>query len=99
MLPPVPGIDSSKVYTNDNVMRLDELPARMVVIGGGVIAAEFSHVFSAFGTEVTQLNRSSRLLRGVDEEVVARFEEAASKQWNIVKDASLSEIRETPTAA
>ena len=94
VLPPVPGIDSSKVYTNDNVMRLDELPARMVVIGGGVIAAEFSHVFSAFGTEVTQLNRSSRLLRGVDEEVVARFEEAASKQWNIVKEASLSEIRE-----
>ncbi|WP_314079406.1 FAD-dependent oxidoreductase, partial [uncultured Rothia sp.] len=94
VLPPVPGIDSSKVYTNDHIMRMDELPARMVVIGGGVIAAEFSHVFSAFGTEVTQLNRSSRLLRGMDEEVVARFEEAASKQWNIVKNAGLSEIRE-----
>ena len=89
MLPSVPGIDSQKVYTNDTIMRLDELPARMVVIGGGVIAAEFSHVFSALGTEVTQINRSSRSLRGVDAEVVERFEEAASKQWNIVKDAGL----------
>lgn len=94
VLPSVPGIDSQKVYTNDTIMRLDELPSRMVVIGGGVIAAEFSHVFSALGTEVTQINRSSRLLRSVDAEVVGRFEEAASKQWNIVKNAGLSEIRE-----
>lgn len=94
VMPEVPGIDSVKVYTNDTIMRLDEQPERLVVIGGGVIAAEFSHVFSALGTRVTQINRSSRLLRGVDEEVVDRFEESARQQWEIVKNTSLVEIRE-----
>lgn len=92
--PEVPGIDLPQVLTNDTVMRMDELPKRMVVLGGGVVAAEFSHVFSALGVELTQVNRSSRLLRGVDSEVVARFEKAAAKQWRMLLEHGLKEIRE-----
>ena len=40
-------------HTSDTVMRLAELPQSMIIIGGGYIAAEFAHVFSAFGTAVT----------------------------------------------
>src|SRR5581483_3339617 len=37
-------------HTSDTVMRIDELPARTVILGGGYIAAEFAHVFAALGS-------------------------------------------------
>ena len=45
-------------HTSDTVMRLARLPESMIIIGGGYVAAEFAHVFSAFGTAVTVVNRS-----------------------------------------
>ncbi|WP_279797015.1 mycothione reductase [Rothia dentocariosa] len=94
VLPAVPGIDLPQVHTNDTIMRLEEFPQRLVVLGGGVVAAEFSHVFSALGAQVYQVVRSNRILREVDKEVVDRFVEAASHQWNILLERSLVEIRE-----
>jgi mycothione reductase len=44
-------------------MRLEELPERMVIVGGGYVAAEFAHVFSSLGTRVTQVHRGPVLLR------------------------------------
>ena len=53
---PVPGLEtpdpSRGLHTSDTVMRMDHLPERMVVIGGGFVACEFAHVFSAFGVDV-----------------------------------------------
>ncbi len=63
---PFPGLDRTPYHTSDTVMRLDELPQRMIVLGGGYIAAELGYVFSALGTEVTMINRSERLLRAED---------------------------------
>ena len=94
VLPTIPGIDLPQVHTNDTIMRLEEFPQRLVVLGGGVVAAEFSHVFSALGAQVYQVVRSNRILREVDKEVVDRFIEAASHQWNILLEGSLVEIRE-----
>ncbi len=59
-LPDLPGLDQVQFHTSDTVMRLDELPRRMAIVGGGYVAAEFAHVFSALGTEVTQIQRGSR---------------------------------------
>ncbi len=59
------------LHTSDTVMRLEELPRSMVVIGGGFVGCEFAHVFSAFGVEVTQVQRSGPLLRQHDAEVAA----------------------------
>ena len=58
-------------------MRLDELPRRLGIIGGGYVAAEFAHVFSSFGVEVTLIARSDRLLRHEDAEIAERFTEIA----------------------
>ena len=66
----VPGIDEAadRVHTSDTIMRIAERPDRLVIVGGGYIAAEFAHVFSALGTDVTLINRSDVLLRGHDRE-------------------------------
>ena len=44
-------------------MRIDDVPERLVILGGGYIAAEFAHVFSAFGATVSVIGRSALLLR------------------------------------
>ena len=61
MVPDIPGIHTVPFHTSDTIMRLDALPASMIVLGGGFIAAEMSHVFSGFGTEVTVVQRGPRL--------------------------------------
>ena len=58
-----PGSGHVAFHTSDTVMRLDRLPASMIIVGGGYVAAEFAHIFSSFGTRVTVINRSDRLLR------------------------------------
>src|SRR5205085_2721406 len=79
----VPGLESVDFHTSDSIMRLPELPGRMTIVGGGDVAAEFAHVFSALGTEVTQLERGPRLLRHQDEDVSRVFTELAGRQWDV----------------
>ncbi|MCW2538357.1 MAG: mycothione reductase [Frankiales bacterium] len=69
--------------TSDTVMRIDEVPEHLIIVGGGYIAVEFAHVFSALGAKVTLLCRSGRLLRRSDAEVGERFTEVASEQWDV----------------
>jgi mycothione reductase len=80
-LPPVEGLESSPHHTTDTVMRLEVLPSRMAILGGGYVGCEFAHVFSAFGVEVTQIESGPRLLGDQDEEVADRFTAAAGEQW------------------
>ena len=51
-------------------------PRRMTIVGGGYVAAEFAHVFSALGTEVTQVHRGPALLREHDEDISAHVHRA-----------------------
>lgn len=71
------------IHTNDTIMRLDELPERMIIIGGGYIGAEFAHVFDALGTEVTWLVRRDTILRFEDESVSAAFTRVAGERFDL----------------
>jgi mycothione reductase len=79
----VPGLDDIDFHTSDTVMRLPDLPRRMTIVGGGYVAAEFAHVFSALGTQVTQLERGPVLLRHEDEDIARVFTELAGRQWDL----------------
>lgn len=69
--------------TSDTVMRMDQLPESMAIIGGGVIGAEFAHVFSALGVRVTHVQRGDRLLHRLDAEVGTLFTQQAQQQWDV----------------
>ncbi|EAQ00321.1 dihydrolipoamide dehydrogenase [Janibacter sp. HTCC2649] len=71
------------VHTSDTVMRMDELPRRMAIVGGGFVACEFAHVFSALGVEVTQIQRSGALLRAEDAEISRRYTELARGRHDV----------------
>ncbi|WP_066642832.1 mycothione reductase [Serinicoccus hydrothermalis] len=84
--PVVPDVIRSSAvpfHTSDTIMRMEELPSRLVILGGGVIAAEFAHIFSALGVAVTIVNRSDGLLRMLDREVAAAFTDLARAQWDV----------------
>jgi mycothione reductase len=86
VIPDVPGMAEVGYHTSDDIMRLDTLPRRVIILGGGYISAEFAHVFSAFGVEITIVCRSSAMLRGEDEAVSARFTELAARRWDVRVD-------------
>ncbi len=86
-IPPIPGLGEVAYHTSDTVMRLEELPQRMVIVGGGYIAAELGHVFDALGVSVAIVNRSERLLRAEDEDVSAAFTDIVAQRMDCVLGA------------
>lgn len=74
------GVD---YQTSDTVMRIPELPEHLVIVGGGFVAAEFAHVFSALGVQVTIVVRGDGLLTHCDETLCHRFTDLAKAKWNV----------------
>lgn len=81
-------------HTSDDVMRIEELPERMVILGCGYIGSEFAHVFSSLGVDVTVVARSGLLLRQLDAEVSARFTALAAQRWDVRLHAKVGEVSE-----
>ena len=69
----------------------------MTVLGGGFIAAEMGHVFDAFGSAVTIVQRGSRLLMAEDEEVSRLFTDLAAERFNVHLNANVSSVARTAT--
>jgi mycothione reductase len=95
VVPDLPGLSSVEFHTSDTLMRLPELPESLIIIGGGYIAAEFAHVFSAFGTSVTVLNRSDVLLRREDAEVAKRFTDLLGRRVDVRVNTSVKSVEST----
>lgn len=97
VIPAIPGLDSITYHTSDTIMRIDELPSSMVVIGGGYIAAEMSHVFGALGVRVTIVERGRALLRGLDDAISDRFTQIYSTRFDLRLDTTVEAVSPTPT--
>ena len=68
--PFVPEFDGNEhVITSNEVFGLKKLPNRILIVGGGYIASEFSGIFNGLGVEVTQIYRGNKILRGFDSDV------------------------------
>ena len=96
-LPALPGLDSVPHHTSDTIMRLDRLPASMVVLGGGFIAAEMGHVFGALGTNVTIVQRQGALLTNNDGEISRRFTELYQQRFDVRLGTRIERVE--PSAA
>ncbi|HQZ07521.1 MAG TPA: FAD-dependent oxidoreductase [Burkholderiaceae bacterium] len=72
-VPPLPGLDSVDYVTSDTLWdvfaQMDEMPRRMVVLGGGPIGCELSQAFARLGAEVSQVEMAPRIMMREDEEV------------------------------
>jgi mycothione reductase len=92
VVPDVEGLEEVGFHTSDTIMRIDALPDRLLVIGGGFVAAEFAHVFGSFDTHVTIVNRSSALLRGEDADVSAAFAGIAQNRWDVRLETKVEKV-------
>jgi mycothione reductase len=81
-------------HTSDTIMRLEKLPQRLVILGGGFIAAEFAHVFSAFGVHTTVVTRST-LLRHLDDEIIGHFTDLVRGRWHLREHVEAAAVADT----
>lgn len=93
-MPEIPGLAEARPLDSTSIMELDLVPERLLVVGGGAIGLEFGQMFRRFGSDVTILERSSRLLAGEDEDVGEAVAEILQDDGiRIIFDAELREIR------
>jgi dihydrolipoamide dehydrogenase len=78
----LPGleVDGERVLTSEHALRLDRVPASVVVLGGGVIGCEFASVWKSFGAEVTIVEALPRLVAAEDEASSKALERAFRKR-------------------
>jgi pyruvate/2-oxoglutarate dehydrogenase complex dihydrolipoamide dehydrogenase (E3) component len=73
--PPVEGLDRTPHLDSTSILELEDVPAHLVVLGGGYIAVEFAQMFRRLGSDVTILQRGGQLLSREDEDVARALEE------------------------
>lgn len=75
-VPDVHGVRDGPWLTNETVMDLEEVPGRLIVIGGGYIGCELGQAFRRFGAEVSIVQRAPRLLPGEEPDASTAIERA-----------------------
>jgi pyruvate/2-oxoglutarate dehydrogenase complex dihydrolipoamide dehydrogenase (E3) component len=68
-IPEMAGVPDVSFLTSTTLLDLDELPKHLIVVGGGYIGLEFAQMYRRFGSEVTIVERKSRLLLNEDEDL------------------------------
>jgi mycothione reductase len=92
LIPPIPGLREAGFLDNVSVMKINRLPKSMIIIGGGYIGCEFGHFFSAMGTDVTILSRSSRVLDGEDPELSDIVGKVLSRDLNLITGVEAKKV-------
>ena len=78
----LPGleIDGTQVINSEHALKLDKVPASVIILGGGVIGVEFASVWKSLGAEVTVIEGLPRLVPAEDEAVSKAMERAFKKR-------------------
>jgi mercuric reductase len=97
-IPPIEGLDrvpylTSDLLTSDESQELSELPKSLVIVGGGYIALELGQMFHRFGSQVTILERSRRILKDYEPEVSRALTEALREEGvNLVTGVEVQDV-------
>ncbi|MFX0205635.1 MAG: dihydrolipoyl dehydrogenase [Candidatus Hodarchaeota archaeon] len=83
IIPPIKGLEEIDYHTSDSILHLKQLPKSLIIIGGGYIAAEYGHFFSAMGSKVTIIGRNPQFLPQEEPEVSTLAKKELSKHMRI----------------
>ena len=92
-IPPIKGIYEVDYLTNNNVFDISSKPESLIIVGGGIIAVEFAHFFSAMGTKVTILQRNRRLVPNEEPEISDTLKTLMSKRMSIITNIDVVEVK------
>jgi glutathione reductase (NADPH) len=92
--PNIPGMEHTIV--SDNMFLLKEQPKRIVIIGAGYIGVEFACIMNGLGSQVTQIIRGDKILRGFDDDIRINVQEAMEKHGiRIINNSTIASIEKT----
>lgn len=79
-VPDIPGLKDIDFLTSNEALELMQLPKSMVVLGAGPVALELAHYFQSMGVDVSVIQRSNQVLKGIDVDVAQVVEQAFLKR-------------------
>lgn len=98
--PPVEGIDGPRCVDSTSLLAIEEVPERLVVLGGGVIGVEFASIFNHFGCEVTIVEMLPHLIPLEDADAIKELERAFTKaRIGLHLGARATRVEDTPAGA
>jgi dihydrolipoamide dehydrogenase len=92
VVPDIDGLDEVGYLTSDDALRLDERPDRLIVVGGGYIAAEMGHFYGALGTDVVVVGHADTMLPREDEAVAEFFTETYAEKNELHTGYEVTEV-------
>ena len=84
-VPDMPGLDRIDYFTNSTLLQSDVLPRRLIIVGGSYIGLEFAQIYRRFGSEVTVIEMSQRLVPREDEDVSAAIKDILEREGIAVR--------------
>ena len=94
VIPNIKGLEKVQYLTNDEALHLMEQPKSMIIVGGGYIATEFGHFFSAVGTDVTIIGRNPYLVKEEDPDISDILKEELSRRMTVLTNNEVIEVKE-----
>ncbi len=93
-VPPIPGIDEVDWIDHVSALELEQLPASLVVLGGGPVGLEFGQMFSRFGSRVTIVNGGPHMAARSDRQAAEELQRALGEEGiELVHDARAASVR------
>jgi mycothione reductase len=94
-IPKISGLEQVKYHTSDTILKMDILPKSLAIIGGGYIAAEYGHFFSAMGSKVTVMGRNRQFISEEEPEVSALAKRELQEHITIMTNHEVRSIENT----
>jgi len=95
IIPPIKGLEKIGYLTSDTVLKMNQLPESIAIVGGGYIAAEYGHFFSAMGSKVTIIGRNPQFVKQEEPEVSALAKRELGKHMAILTNHEVREAEKT----
>jgi len=94
-IPPIKGLEKVGYLTSDTILTISELPESVMIVGGGYIAAEYSHFLSSMGAQVTVIGRNPQFIPSEEPEVSALAQRELEKHVKIYSNHEAREAKVT----
>jgi len=94
-IPPINGLETVGYLTSDTILKISELPESVMIVGGGYIAAEYSHFLSSMGAQVTVIGRNPQFIPSEEPEVSALAQRELEKHVKIYVNHEVREAKVT----
>jgi dihydrolipoamide dehydrogenase len=92
IIPPIKGLRDVGYHTSDSILYETKLPESLAIVGGGYIAAEYGHFFSAVGSKVTIIGRNPQFLPQEEPEISALAKQELGRHTTILTGYEVLEV-------